>query len=331
MNGAGPAATAAGSAPLGVEGEVAVEESGVGSVDGGNVAPGRSVSVVIPCKDCAEVLPTQLRALARQEWPAGFEVLLADNSPPGSAGAQRMAELVADFRPVLPGLRVVDASGRRGAAAARNVGVRAGTGDYVLFCDADDEVADGWLPAMATALDTAELVAASLDRNKLNAPWTVRAAFGLQGLSDSTPPFLPYAFAAALGVRREVHLAAGGFDEDFSVACEDRDYCYRLQLAGARLVLAPGALVHYRLRDTFGGIYRNGRAYATGSVLLYRTYRDRGLRRPHPLRSAASWVSLLPRLLPALRSRRAFGGWCYQLGWLVGRLQGSWRYRIVSL
>lgn len=293
--------------------------------------PVPSVSVVIPCKDCTDVLPTQLRALAQQQWPGGFEVLLADNSPCGSVGARQMAELVATFRPMLPGLRVVDASSRRGAAYARNVAVRDSTGDYVLFCDADDQVADGWLAAMATALAGAELVAASLDRVELNPAWTVRAAVGPQGLSDSTPPFLPYAFAAALGVRREVHLAAGGFDEDFAVACEDRDYCYRLQLAGARLALAPGALVHYRLRDTYGGIYRNGRAYATGSVLLYRTYRDRGLHRPPPLRSVASWLSLLPRLAPALRSRRALGGWCYQLGWLVGRLQGSWRYRVFSL
>lgn len=284
-----------------------------------------TVSIVVPCRNCTDLLGRQLAALAGQRWSGTWEVVVADNG--STDGLPSVAER---FRNRFPELRVVDASAKQGAAYARNVGVKAATGDVVLFCDADDEVGEGWLAAMAVALREHDFVAARIDRERLNPSWVKRSR-SFDGLLDSDPPFLPYSFSAALGVRRSKHLAVGGFDETFTVSCEDRDYCYRLQLAGTRLHLVSDAVIHYRLRDTFRGIYRNARTYARGNVLLYSRYRKHGLRQPSKLRSVGSWMLLLPALVPALRSREHFAQWCYRLGWLVGRLQGSLRYRVLAL
>jgi glycosyltransferase involved in cell wall biosynthesis len=110
------------------------------------------LSVVIPCFNAASTLGTQLEALARQRYNQDWEVIIADNG--STDGSLAVAE---SYKSRLPGLRVVDSSDRRGAAHARNIGALNSTGDHLLYCDADDEVAPGWMAAMAEALSRHEL------------------------------------------------------------------------------------------------------------------------------------------------------------------------------
>ena len=50
--------------------------------DAGRSEPGVALSVVIACFNGQETLPTQLDALAAQDDPVSFEVILADNGSP---------------------------------------------------------------------------------------------------------------------------------------------------------------------------------------------------------------------------------------------------------
>src|SRR5262245_29795227 len=123
------------------------------------------LSVVVPCLNAEATLGAQLAALSRQSWPDGWEVIVADNG-----STDRSREIVESYRGRLPRLNLVDASDRRGHAHARNLGAAAATGDALLFCDADDEVAPGWLAAMGRALAGHEFVACRYDQEKLNPP-----------------------------------------------------------------------------------------------------------------------------------------------------------------
>ena len=284
------------------------------------------VSVVLACRDAEQYLAAQLEALARQECPVPWELVVSDNGSTDDSVA-----LVEQYRSRLPRLVVIDSSRRRGPAAARNDGVQAARGSIVVFCDADDEVAPGWLTAMARALGEHDLVAARLEHERLNEPWAVPVRNPQPGLLDTDPPFLPYSFCAALGVRRALHEALGGFDETFVDGGEDRDYCYRAQLSGVRLVLAPDAVVHYRHRHGALSMYRQARGYACGQVRLYHAYRHLGLGRPPLPHAVASWLLTPLKLVPALRSRRTFALWMARLGWRVGRLKASARYRVWAL
>jgi glycosyltransferase involved in cell wall biosynthesis len=284
------------------------------------------VSVVLACRNAERYLAGQLEALARQECPLPWELVVSDNgSTDGSVG------LVERYRSRLPRLVVLDSSRRRGPAAARNEGVRAACGSTVVFCDADDQVAPGWLAAMVRALGEHDLVAARLEHDRLNEPWAIPVRNPQPGLLDTDPPFLPYSFCAALGVRRAVHEALGGFDETFADGGEDRDYCYRAQLSGVPLVLVPDAVVHYRHRRGALEMYRQARGYADGQVRLYRAYRHLGLGRPPLPQAVVSWVLTPVKLVPALRSRRSFALWMARLGWRVGRLKASVRLRVWAL
>src|SRR5437763_781538 len=127
------------------------------------------LSVVIPCLNAAATLGVQLAALAAQGWEGDWEVVVADNG--STDGSQAVAE---SYRSRLRGLKLVDASDRRGQAHARNLGAAAATGDAYFFCDADDEVAPGWLAALAGEIAKHDFVACRYDNETLNPVWVRR-------------------------------------------------------------------------------------------------------------------------------------------------------------
>src|SRR3989441_82648 len=165
---------------------------------GESQTPGMKLSAVIPCRNAADRLPRQLEALTREKWQGGWEVVIADN---GSTDGTR--EVAEGFRDRLPHLLVVDASARRGASYARNVGARLASGDAFLFLDADDEIAPGYLPAMADALGHHDFVAAHRDSESLNPKWirSSRHTHPYEGFRNFYD-FLPHAGGTRIGVRR---------------------------------------------------------------------------------------------------------------------------------
>jgi glycosyltransferase involved in cell wall biosynthesis len=280
------------------------------------------LSVVMPCRNEAEQLPGQLAALAGQEWPGAWEVIIADN---GSTDATRAVALA--FADRLPRLRVVDASAKSGRHFACNAGVRAATGRSVVFVDADDRVAPGYLAAMADALEDHEIVAARLDHAQLDASWMAGVGSTTQttGLQDGFG-FLPYGGGCSLGLQRAVFDQVGGFREDATL-CEDVDLCWRVQLSGHELTYVPDAVVYYRSRPTLSAMYRQHRDYGRARANLYRAYRSVGMPARTPSEAAAEWWTIL-RSLPRLRTRTEVARWSRRLGRSVGQLQGSVRYRV---
>jgi len=291
------------------------------------MAESLKLSVVIPCLNAAGLIPVQLAALAGQSWSGEWEVIVADNG-----STDRSREVVLAYQDRLPGLRVIDASDRKGQAHARNVGAAAATGDAFLFVDADDEVAPGWLEAMGRALAVHDFVACRYDNEKLNPPWVQRTHLNPQkdGLTSyDYPPFLPHAGGGGLGVTRRAHEAVGGFDETLP-ALEDTDYCWRLQLAGFPLHFAPEAVVNIRHRGDLGSIYRQGVSYGLHNVLIYERYRTKGMPRLGWFPGIRKWLSLLLRTPLLLLTREGRARWIWQLGWRVGRIKGCFRYRVVA-
>jgi GT2 family glycosyltransferase len=232
----------------------------------------------------------------------------------------------------VPGLRWIDASDRRGQGHARNAGAAAARGESLLFIDADDEPAPGWLEAMARALEHHDFVACRYDQAKLNPEWlaTSRATPQGEGLNPYTyPPYLPHAGGSSLGVKRAVHDAIGGFDESLP-ALEDTDYCWRIQLAGTPLTFVPDAVVHIRMRSDLLGMFRQARVHSEWNVWIYRRYRDRGMPKLPLHAGVTRWAKLILSM-PRLLTRRGRAEWIRQLGWRLGRVRGSIRYRVFAL
>lgn len=300
------------------------------------------LSVVIACRNAAKFLGVQLEALARQPCPVPWEVLVCDNG--STDGTIAVAERWADRLP----LRVIDASAVTGAGPARNAGVRAARGEFIGFCDADDEVADRWLEALHRALTVHPFVAGRFEAERLNSARAIRSRRLDQqtGLQHSSPAVgLPHAGGGNLGIHRSVFLSVGGFDPAVRYL-QDTDLCWRVQLAGHPLMFVPDLVVHVRLRSTFRGMYRQGRNYGACQALLERRYAPAGrpagspalgreLSAPcaelivepivEPTAGAAPRVATHRALRGAVRlaghfiaNRSSIGEQVWQLGWHVG-------------
>jgi glycosyltransferase involved in cell wall biosynthesis len=285
-----------------------------------------TLSIVIPVRNGAGTLAAQLDALAAAEPPGvPFEVVVADNgSTDGTAAIARA------YQTRLP-IRVIDAGRERGTNVARNEGVGASRGSWVLLCDADDEVDVGWLRVMCSSLAAGhELVGGVIDYERLNTP-EVRAWRGAQRAGVLLHlGFLPFSHTANIGFSRGLFDAIGGFDERFQNANDDVEFCWRAQLAGFVLHDEPSAIVHYRLRPDLGALWRQFRNYGTSEVLLFREFRAKGLsRRPVRLTVRDTWW-LVSRLPFAIRYTRR-GAWVRRAAVFWGRCSGSLRYRTIWL
>ncbi|PAX60496.1 glycosyltransferase family 2 protein [Brunnivagina elsteri] len=282
------------------------------------------ISIVIPCFNATQTLPLQLEALANQEYSHPWEVIISDN------GSTDNTEAIAQqFQEKIPNLRIIGAATIKGAAHARNVGALAATGEAILFCDADDEVAPRWIEAMAEALAKYDFVAGCMECTKLNEKWVQKSRFFPQQ-SDDFPKYglMHMAASCNLGIKRSLHEKINGFDESIPAGGEDDDYCLRLQQIGISLHFVPTAAIHYRFRDSFYGIYQQSYSYAKTEILVYQRHKHRGVVAP------VSWKSLIRRLifLPAkllkVRDRGDLAKWLWDLGELVGRSQGYFKYMI---
>lgn len=224
------------------------------------------VSVIIPYLNAAGTVGSTLDALVEQSWPSEWEVIIADN---GSTDA--LGPIVARYKTQIPSLKVIDASAKRGAAYARNVAVRASTGDRILFCDADDVPGCGWATVMALALHNHHFVAARIELQKLNPPSITASRGGTQTDGLQTCHFLPFPHAGggSIGISRHLHDGVGGFDETILLG-EDADYCMRVQLTEHKLVFVPDAVLHMRLRATQTGTFVQASRYAKHIVYLYK-------------------------------------------------------------
>lgn len=167
-----------------------------------------------------------LASVAAQTWPLErLEAIVVDNgSTDGTAAAARA------FAARDPRLAVqVLAEPAPGVSRAKNRGVAAARGEWLLFLDADSRMApdlaerivqrgrDGYLAG------SIRIIADSDDRLD-------RAFFGLMEFGKD----LFTLHAQMLYCARALFLRVGGFGEELRLA-EDRDFLLRLQRAGASL------------------------------------------------------------------------------------------------
>jgi glycosyltransferase involved in cell wall biosynthesis len=280
------------------------------------------ISVIIACYNAEKTLSETLEALCTQEWDGTWEIILSDNRC--TDGSVDIFQGFARRYPQIA-MRLVDASAIKGQPHAMNVAIHAARGKSVLFCDADDVVAPGWLAAMGGALQKHEFVAARMDLRRLNEAWVSDYRRNKQELELEKlgyPPFLHHAGGGTFGFHKSVFDRVGEFDHNLPCLM-DTDFCIRAQLAGFELHYVPDAVIYIRSRSDLRGIYLQAYNYAKYNLILSKRYRAFG--RPAPrrwVRFFRRWISLAkvysrPRsdMVTKARARRT-------LGWTMGLTAG---------
>ncbi|GAB2615071.1 hypothetical protein Aab01nite_27290 [Paractinoplanes abujensis] len=222
-----------------------------------------TVSVVVVHYQQQAELDRTLAALRRQTHPADrTEVVVVDD---GSPEPPRVPAGVRLLRQADEGFR---------AAAARNLGASAATGDVLCFLDADTVPEPGYLtrmarlPALAPEAVVvgrrrhADLAGLPVDApveeagpaGELPEPQWLRDGYRLShDLLDADDRSYRYVISAALGCSRWFFERVGGFDETFTVyGGEDWEWAYRAWLGGAVLAHVPDAVAWHDGPDWAG-------------------------------------------------------------------------------
>lgn len=248
-------------------------------------------------------------ASLRQPPPALLhEVVVVDNgSTDGSADAAE-AE---------PGVRVIRNGANIGFSAANNVGIRAGTGEFILLLNSDTIVPPGAIDKMVARIRRSPDVAvlgprlvdgrgrAELSFGRMLNPlseWRQRRL--MTGLAANDPAVVArveqmtrveqrpdWVTGACLLVRRVDAEAVGGLDERFFMYTEDADFCASIRARRRAVLFYPDAeVVHLRGRSAATASAATRAAYERSHLAFYRKH--------HPL-----WLPflLLARLVTSRR------------------------------
>jgi glycosyltransferase involved in cell wall biosynthesis len=283
----------------------------------------RSVSVIMPARNVVATIGAQLRALSEQTYSGWWELLVVNHDSTDDTEA-----VAAGWRQRLPHMRLINAAGGRGAGRPRNEGCRLSKGELLLFCDADDVVAAGWMAAMVEGLAAYDAVGGPLERRLLNDPMLLdwRPHRPVDAL-PSQFGFLPYAHGANCGVRREVWSMLGGFDDSYPCS-EDVEFFWRAQLAGCVLGYVPDAVIHYRYRSSLRTMVRQSYDYGRSHARLYQDFSARGMPRSRLAAAGRDWWWLTQHSLDLGRSRWVRGVWLGLFARRCGQVAGSIRSQV---
>lgn len=205
-----------------------------------------AISVIVPARDLRNFIGEALASIQAQSRPVQEILVIDDDSRDGTAG------LVRDMAARDSRLRILSGDGR-GAAAARNLGLRAARGDIIAFLDGDDI----W-PRDKIARQMERLAAG--DRPDIVSGLVQRfRAFdaSAHGPADAEGPALPTASLAACLFRREVFQRIGLLDESL-LWSDDHDFMLRAREAGLRIVIMRQIALYYRRRA--GSLSQDARA-----------------------------------------------------------------------
>ena len=282
----------------------------------------QQLSVVIPAFNAADTIGDTLGALATQlRDHDAAEILVSDNG--STDGTVAAAERWGGDLPI----RIIDASRRRGQAAAMNIAAQEARGDMLVFTDADDIPLDGWMDAWL-GLDP------GVDFASGPVVW-----FAAKGNTPPAPEVVPhrlpthmgspYALGTNLAVRRSVLAEHGWLDETIPPA-QDVELSFRLLSRGVDLTFVRGAVLGKREREGMWPVLRQYFAYGLCDPELYRRYGGTLLSRPPRIQTARSYAGLVLRL-PFLTDEVERKRWAHQAGRRAGRVVGSVRSRTLYL
>lgn len=259
-----------------------------------------ALSVIVPVHNRIEDLTTLLAQLNAQREHA-FEVVVVDDgsAPPVSES----------IRPEFYRFRLVllRRENRGGIGAARNAGVRAASGDLILFIDSDSQVLDPeciekhaavyrqGVPALGIASGATFVLHSKVIGIHSTyagysfgyANWFVSCMPRARIIEDHHVP------SNNTCVPRQVFDRVGLFDEGLEVA-EDIDFAFRCRKHGIPLVYVPDVPLHHADRDSFRDLWRSFVKMGEFAWRVRKLHPGSPYRYCYPFNRITGWLYFVP-------------------------------------
>jgi glycosyltransferase involved in cell wall biosynthesis len=229
-----------------------------------------TLSIIVPVHNVARYLPACIDSILEQECE-GIEVVLVNDCSTDDSAAicDRYAAQSAS-------VRVIHSRENQGVAAARNHGLAAATGDYVMFVDGDDCLVPGSLARVRREIDRLGPIDIVICRYNSESKVLSNAAMFVDGLAgrkleaDGVLTHLtgidfyldhcwPYVISHALIDRHKVRFIN-------SMIAEDAEYIVRTLVLASTIAYCEGDFYLYRERD---GSLKNSKGAAPTVSFLH--------------------------------------------------------------
>jgi cellulose synthase/poly-beta-1,6-N-acetylglucosamine synthase-like glycosyltransferase len=284
-------------------------------------------SVIVPAYNAASTLEACIQSLLALDYPPDrLEIIAVDNGSRDQTGA-----ILERYRDRI----LVTHDVRRGAAAARNAGLRRAANAVVAFTDADCVADRAWLSTLVRALDDPQVGIAGGAIRALS-PVNGVAAFN-EEVHDhrmAIEVFKPaYAQTANWASPRALLERLGGFDVSFR-RYEDVDLAFRVQQAGFSLAYVPDAIVQHRNKTTLLALFGEGLRHGIYAVPMIKSHRGFLVGYGHSRIKPRTYARLGATCIRALRGPDRTRTTCdavFNAGKLLGKGIGSVRYRYLDL
>ena len=250
------------------------------------------ISIIVPSYNAARTIGASLGSIVRQETARSYEVIVVDSS------ADQTADLIARDYPQAKLIRKLQ---RTYAGAARNEGVRASRGRYLVMIDADCVVAPDAVERLVSRQEQGGYAAVGgsiANGTPDSLSGTIGYLIEFREFMPATPTRTEKGIPTAIiSYRREIFERYGYFDEDLASA-EDLLYNWRLHRAGEHLLFDPQIRATHLNPRTWREVLAHQVRLGEASALARR-------RSDMPGRVLIDYPVLI-LLMPALRTARAF-------------------------
>lgn len=224
------------------------------------------VSIIIPCYNDGKYLPEAVASARAQTHPA-IEIIVVDDHSIDPETLTVYERLRGE------GIQVLQTpAGRKGPSAARNTGIAAATGEYLLPLDADDVIAPAYVSKAVAVLEADPAIGICYCHARF---------MGLKSGPWKLPPYSfeellcgNMIFATAL-FRKADWEKGGGYDERLTVGLEDYALWLRLTDQGAQVHQLKEELFFYRIKaGSRSARLMQGEGYARALPMLHASCAD---------------------------------------------------------
>ncbi len=261
------------------------------------------VSVVVCTYNGSRTIAQTLDALKALPYP-NFEVIVVNDGSTDST--PQLLEHYRDFQ-------VINTE-NFGLSHARNVGWKAARGSIIAYLDDDACPDTHWLHYLAWTFMTSNHVGVGgPNLPPEDDPRTAHCVACSPGgpnhvlLSDDVAEHIP---GCNMAIRRKALDHIGGFDEQFRIAGDDVDVCWRLQERDGTLGFHPAALVWHRRRHQVKGYLRQQKNYGRAEAMLEMKWPQKYNAMGHVTWGGRVYGSGMTLPLALRRWRIYHGVWC---------------------
>lgn len=201
-------------------------------------------SIVVPVYNVEAYLNDCLTSLQTQNF-SDFEVICVNDG-----SNDRSREILSEWETRIPQLKIIDRK-NGGLSAARNTGLAAASGDYIIFVDSDDWVESTMLSRLDEEANGEDMICFACRKSDCGATDTL-----VKEQSDGWSYYnrhalehreVPFVCVWQRCYRREF-LVDNSLRFREGILHEDNEFTPRACLKAARVKVIPDVLYHYRVR-----------------------------------------------------------------------------------